>query len=78
MARGRVAVVSDSTAYLPQDVREQLDISVIPLNVIWGQEVLKDEVDIDPPAFYERLQSDPVAPKTSQPSAGEFPSSQSR
>lgn len=72
MARGRVAVVSDSTAYLPQDVREQLDISVIPLNVIWGQEVLKDEVDIDPPAFYERLQSDPVAPKTSQPSAGEF------
>ena len=72
MARGRVAVVSDSTAYLPKDVRERLGISIIPLNVIWGQEVLKDEVDIDPQAFYERLQVDPVSPKTSQPSAGEF------
>jgi DegV family protein with EDD domain len=44
----------------------------MPLNVVWGDEVLKDGVDIDPPAFYERLQVAEIMPTTSQPSAGEF------
>lgn len=72
MPSQRIAVVTDSTAYLPPDVRERLDIPVIPLNVLWGEEVLKDGVDIDPPTFYRRLQSAKVMPTTSQPSAGEF------
>jgi len=72
MSAQRIAVVTDSTAYLPPDVRERLGIPVIPLNVVWGEEVLKDGVDIDPPAFYQRLQTARVMPTTSQPSAGEF------
>ncbi|HIE38221.1 MAG TPA: DegV family protein [Anaerolineales bacterium] len=72
MTTRRIAVVTDSTAYLPPQVRERLGISVIPLNVLWGEEVLKDGVDIDPPTFYQRLGSDKVMPTTSQPSAGEF------
>ncbi|HEC33697.1 MAG TPA: DegV family protein [Chloroflexi bacterium] len=68
----RVAVVTDSTAYLPPDVQARLGIATIPLNVLWGQEVLKDGVDIDPSAFYQRLRSNKVMPTTSQPSAGEF------
>mgnify|MGYP000060268478 CR=1 FL=1 len=72
MGKQNVAVVTDSTAYLPHDLRQQLGIAVIPLNVIWGEQVLKDEVDIDPSTFYRRLQSDKVMPTTSQPSAGEF------
>ncbi len=72
MGTQQIAVVTDSTAYLPPDVLERLGISVIPLNVVWGDEVLKDGVDIEPTAFYERLQSDKVLPGTSQPSAGEF------
>lgn len=67
-----IVVVTDSTAYLPSDVRERLGIPVIPLNVLWGEEVLKDGVDIDPPTFYRRLQTAKVMPTTSQPSAGEF------
>jgi len=72
MAAQRIAVVTDSTAYLPEEVRKRLDVPIIPLNVVWKDEVLKDGVDIDPPTFYTRLQSDPVMPTTSQPSAGEF------
>jgi len=72
MSTQPIAVVTDSTAYLPPDVRERLGIPVIPLNVLWGEEVLKDGVDIDPPTFYQRLQTAKVMPTTSQPSAGEF------
>jgi DegV family protein with EDD domain len=72
MATQRIAVVTDSTAYLPPEVQERLGISTIPLNLLWGEEVLKDGVDIDPPTFYQRLGSDRVLPTTSQPSAGEF------
>jgi len=72
MSTQSIAVVTDSTAYLPPDVRERLGIPVIPLNVLWGEEVLKDGVDIDPPTFYQRLQTAKVMPTTSQPSAGEF------
>jgi len=72
MAQQQFVVVTDSTAYLSVDVLERLNVSVIPLNVLWGEEVLKDGVDIDPSAFYARLQSAKVMPTTSQPSAGEF------
>jgi DegV family protein with EDD domain len=72
MGKQRIAVVTDSTAYLPPEVQERLDIPTIPLNVLWGEEVLRDGVDIDPTSFYERLRSDKVMPTTSQPSAGEF------
>jgi DegV family protein with EDD domain len=72
MGKQRIAVITDSTAYLPSAVLERLELSIIPLNVVWGEEVLKDGVDIDPPTFYRRLQSAEVMPSTSQPSAGEF------
>lgn len=72
MCAQRIAVATDSTAYLPPEVRERLRIPVIPLNLLWGEEVLKDGVDIYPTAFYQRLGSAKVMPTTSQPSAGEF------
>ncbi|HEY75619.1 MAG TPA: DegV family protein [Thermoflexia bacterium] len=72
MGNQKIAVVTDSTAYLPPDVQERLDIPVIPLNLVWGEEVLKDGEDIIPTAFYQRLQAASTMPTTSQPSAGEF------
>lgn len=72
MGTQKVAIVTDSTAYLPPEVQGRFRIPVIPLNVLWGEELLKDGVDIDPPTFYRRLQSAKVMPTTSQPSAGEF------
>jgi DegV family protein with EDD domain len=49
-----------------------LDIHVIPLWLHWGNDRLRDGIDIQPAEFYERLQREDSIPTTSQPSAGEF------
>jgi DegV family protein with EDD domain len=50
----------------------QVPIYSVPLNVIWGEENLKDGVDITVEQFYERLNGAKVMPSTSQPSPKEF------
>jgi DegV family protein with EDD domain len=72
MSNHKVVVVTDSSAYIPEQALGDLSIPVIPLWVIWGEEHLRDGVDIDPPTFYRRLRSAQTFPTTSQPSAGEF------
>ena len=72
MSNHKIAVVTDSSAYIPEEALAGLHIPVIPLWVIWGDERFQDGVDIDPPTFYRRLQESNVFPTTSQPSAGEF------
>lgn len=62
----KVAIVTDSTAYLPEECIEQYNISVTPLSVIWGDEVYQDGVDIQAAEFYERLPKSKVMPTTSQ------------
>ncbi|MBN2389109.1 MAG: DegV family protein [Anaerolineae bacterium] len=68
----KIALITDSTCDLPQSLREQYDINVLPLTVIWGDEQLRDGVDIQPEAFYDRLIADPVYPTTSQPTPQDF------
>jgi DegV family protein with EDD domain len=62
----KVAIVTDSTAYLPDDLVSAYNITVVPLVVIWGDETLEDNVDIGPAEFYERLSKTKVMPSTSQ------------
>jgi DegV family protein with EDD domain len=72
MTNHRVAIVTDSTAFLPQEILETNPIHVIPLNLHWGDESLLDNVDITPGEFYRRLSTARELPTTSQPSAGRF------
>jgi DegV family protein with EDD domain len=72
MGDGKIVVATDSTAYIPAEMLEGLEIPVIPLWLLWGDEELLDGVDIKPTAFYRRLQGSRVFPSTSQPSRGEF------
>lgn len=72
MTRQKVAVVTDSTAYIPDEALDGLDIPVIPLWLIWEDERYRDGVDIDPQTFYRRLRERDTIPSTSQPSVGEF------
>ncbi len=62
----KVAIVTDSTAYLPDDLVSAYNITVVPLVVIWGDETLLDNIDISPNEFYERLASAKIMPSTSQ------------
>jgi DegV family protein with EDD domain len=67
-----VALITDSGCDLPDEVLEMYHILMVPLYIIWGQEELRDRVDIQPAEFYQRLLSDPVHPRTSQPTPGDF------
>ena len=64
----KVAIVTDSTPYLPQEFIDKYPIGVAPAVVIWGEEELRDNVDITSDEFYTRLAASKVSPTTSQPS----------
>ncbi len=67
-----VKIVTDSTADLPPELARELDITVVPLNVHFGEETFLDGVDLDADTFFERLVSASQLPTTSQPSPGVF------
>ena len=62
----KVAIVTDSTAYIPQEFIDQFQISVAPQVLIWGEETFEDGVDIQPTDFYYRLEKATTMPSTSQ------------
>jgi DegV family protein with EDD domain len=68
----KIAVLTDSSAYLPPELVEQYGIHVIPLTVLWGSERMLDGVDITPEEFIQRLAEDPVQPTTTQPNPDDF------
>lgn len=68
----QVAIITDSTAYIPKDILANLNITVAPQVLIWGNETLRDGVDIQPEDFYNRLQKSTVMPTTSQVTIGSF------
>ncbi len=68
----KVAIVTDSTAYLPKDLLERYQIHVVPNVVNWGTKTYRDGVDIGATEFFERLRTDPVQPTTAVTSIGDF------
>jgi DegV family protein with EDD domain len=67
-----VRIVTDSTCDLPPETVARLGITVVPLTILWDGEELLDGIDIDAPAFYDRLRKSATLPKTSQPSVDRF------
>jgi DegV family protein with EDD domain len=65
-------IVTDSTSDLRQEEAQSLGVTVVPLTVRFGDEQLRDGIDIDAGTFYRRLESAPSLPTTSQPSPEEF------
>jgi len=70
----KVAILTDSTAYLPEEYVKQYNITITPLSVIWGNEIYRDGVDILPNEFYRRLAESKVMPTTSQVTPAAFQS----
>ncbi len=67
-----IRIVTDSTADIPPELAEQHAITVVPLIVLFGDEQLRDGVDITSEKFFRRLVREPILPTTSQPSVGAF------
>lgn len=68
----KIAFVTDSTAYLTKDQIESYQIHVVPLSVIFGDEVFREGVDLTNEEFYVKLAGSKQLPTTSQPPVGEF------
>lgn len=68
----KVMIVTDSTANIPVELLNRQPIKVLPLQVIWNGEILRDGVDIQPKEFYERLAVEKNLPSTSQATPEEF------
>lgn len=68
----RIAVLTDSSAYLPQDLCQRYAIDVIPLTISWEGQTYRDGIDLVSREFYPRLDRSAALPTTSQPSPQAF------
>jgi DegV family protein with EDD domain len=66
----KIAVVTDSTAWIPRDLLTKHNITMAPQVLIWEGQTLNDGVDIQPDEFYTRIKTAKVMPTTSQVSVG--------
>ena len=62
-----IALITDSTCDIPQELLDKYDIQVVPLTIIWEEDQYLDGVDLSAADFYKRLDEDPAIPTTSQP-----------
>ncbi|WP_145413904.1 DegV family protein [Paenibacillus xylanexedens] len=68
----RVAIVTDSTADIPEELVRKYGIHVVPLRVLFGEENYADGVELTSEQFYDKLRQSAVLPTTSQPSPTDF------
>ena len=69
---GNTAIVLDSTADFPDAPSRFPNMRIVPLYVQFGDESYRDYTDMGPDEFYERLQTAPQTPTTSQPTPADF------
>ena len=67
-----IKVVTDSGSDLPLELAKELDITVVPVYIYFGDKAYKDWVDIEPDELYKRLVEGQVYPTTSQPMPTDF------
>lgn len=66
----KVAVMTDSTAYIPAEERDKHNIHMVPLSVNFKDHSYEEEIDITAEHFYEKVRMTKELPTTSQPSIG--------
>lgn len=67
-----VAIVTDSTACIPEEMMDELSIHWLPYYIHRGSETLRDRVTISPAEFYAWLPSAVELPHTAIPGSGEY------
>jgi DegV family protein with EDD domain len=72
LTSANTAIVLDSTADFPEAHDRFANIRDVPLYVRFGEESLRDNVEISSSEFYDRLAASPSLPTTSQPTPQDF------
>jgi uncharacterized protein len=67
-----VAIITDSSADLPDSVLDRYGIALVPLQVMFGNSTFRDRVELKPEEFYRRLRETAELPTTSQPAPAAF------
>lgn len=67
-----VRVVTDSCSDITSKMAEQFGLTVIPLNVHFGDKVYRDNIDLNTEGFYQKLTRSKILPTTSIPSLALF------
>jgi len=67
-----VKVITDSTSDLPPPIAADLDISIVPIFIRFGDRFYRQGVDITDDEFYAKIATSPVHPATSQPAPEDF------
>lgn len=68
----KIAIVTDSSAYIPEQLMKNKTIDIAPLMVLWDGESYRDGLDITPEQFYARLKVTKSMPTTSQATPSMF------
>lgn len=68
----KIAWVTDSTAYVTDELKNHPDVYVVPLGIMFGDHAFEDGIDLSTDELYERIRTNKEVPKTSQPSPGRF------
>ena len=67
----KLAVVTDSTAFLSEDAFKNPNLFVIPIPVILDGKLYNEGIDIEADQYYDLLKNSQEFPTTSQPALGE-------
>ncbi len=65
-----VRILTDSTSYLGKDIIKEFNISMVSLNLSFGNDSMR-EIDIDNDRFYKMMAANGI-PTSSQPSVGDM------
>jgi DegV family protein with EDD domain len=68
----KVAIVTDSTATVPESLVNELDIHIVPVLLLYGSQTYRDGIDITPGQVYGRLRAGGRTPTSAAPSVGDF------
>jgi DegV family protein with EDD domain len=68
----KVAFITDSTAFITDELKQHPDVYVVPLGIMFGDMAFEDGVDLSTDELYHRIRTNKEVPKTSQPSSGRF------
>lgn len=60
-------IVADTTSGLPLELARQRGIAIVPQIVVFGENSYRDDSEIDPETFVQKLKASAVLPKTAAP-----------
>jgi DegV family protein with EDD domain len=68
----KIAWVTDSTVYLDEVLVQHPDVYCVPMLIMFNGEEYRDGIDLSLDEFFDKLESSPKLPTSSQPAVGTF------